>query len=118
MNSLTRNSSTPQIRCRSLTGGRDVSPFLYEANLQGEWVAINYQFAEWLVEDCKIRHEAEQCRNLTGTIQTGAASLSTSLDTTARSSKSSSCVKAMSMSACSLLSGSATSLKGLKNDYQ
>jgi hypothetical protein len=118
MNSLTRNMGTPQIRCRSITGGRDVAPFLYEANLLGEWVAINYQFAAWLVEDMRIKHEAEQCKSLTVGTVTGEETSSGLPVTTGKSSKSYSDVKAMSMTVCSQLSNSATNSQGLKNDYQ
>lgn len=118
MNSLTRNQGTPQIRCRSITGGRDVAPFLYEANLLGEWVAINYQFAAWLVEDMRIKHEAEQCKSLTVSTVTGEETLSSLQDTTGKSSKSYSDVQAMSMSVCSQLSDSGKSLRGSTDDYQ
>lgn len=116
MNSLTRNKGTPQIRCRSVAGS-DSAPFLYEANLQGEWVPINYQFVAWLVEDTKIRHEAEQCKSLTEGTEIGAETSSMSSVTTGKSSKSYSDVKTMSMTVCSRLSNSATNSKGLKNEH-
>ena len=116
MNSLTRNKGTPQIRCRSVAGS-DSAPFLYEANLQGEWVPINYQFVAWLVEDTKIRHEAEQCKSLTESTATGEGTSSVSSATTGKSSKSYSDVKTMSMTVCSQLSNSATNSQGLKNEH-
>lgn len=117
MNSLTRNMGTPQIRCRSMAGS-DATPFLYEANLQGEWVPINYQFVAWLVEDTKIRHEAERCKSLTESTVTGGETSSGLPVTTGKSSKSYSDVKTMSMTVCGLLSNSAKNSQGLKNDYQ
>ena len=116
MNSLTRNKGTPQIRFRSVAGS-DSAPFLYEANLQGEWVPINYQFVAWLVEDTKIRHEAEQCKSLTESTEIGAETSSMSSVTTGKSSKSYSYVKTMSMTVCSQLSNSATNSQGLKNEH-
>lgn len=116
MNSLTRNMGAPQIRCRSVAGS-DTARFLYEANLQGEWVPINYQFVAWLVEDTKIRHEAEQCKSLTESTATGEGTSSGLPDTTGKSSKSYSDVKTMSMTVCSQLSNSATNSQGLKNEH-
>jgi hypothetical protein len=117
MNSLTRNQGTPQIRCRSIAGGRDVAPFLYEANLLGEWVAINYQFAAWLVEDMRIKHEAEQCKSLTVSTVTGEETSSGLPVTTGKSSKSYSDVKAMNMTVCSLLSGPGKNSQGRTNEH-
>lgn len=50
MSNLTRNSVVPQIRCRSMTGGKSASPFRYEVNVMGRWIASNYQFACWVVD--------------------------------------------------------------------
>lgn len=116
MNSLTRNKGIPQIRCRSVAGS-DTARFLYEANLQGEWVPINYQFVAWLVEDTKIRHEAEQCKSLTESTATGEGTSSGLPATTGKSSKSYSDVKTMSMTVCSQLSNFATNSQGLKNEH-
>jgi len=116
MNSLTRSKAVPQIRC-CVTSGDSSGPFRYEANLSGEWVAINYQLVEWLVEDERIKREAELCRNSTCDTSTGAALPSRSSATTGKSSKSSSGVKAMSMTVCSLLSGSKRNSKGRKNEH-
>ncbi|AQT55398.1 TPA: hypothetical protein JD344_01860 [Serratia marcescens] len=50
MSNLTRNSMVPQIRCRAMTGGNSASPFRYEVNVLGRWIASNYQFARWVVD--------------------------------------------------------------------
>jgi len=50
MSNLTRNSIVPQIRCRAMTGGKSASPFRYEVNVMGRWIASNYQFARWVVD--------------------------------------------------------------------
>lgn len=47
MDSLSDKPSGPQIRCLPLRGRSDV--FQYEVNVQGRWIASNYQFACWVV---------------------------------------------------------------------
>lgn len=49
MDSLSDKPSGPQIRCKKLHGRSDV--FQYEVNVQGRWIASNYQFAQWVVDN-------------------------------------------------------------------
>ncbi|MFB5172844.1 hypothetical protein [Erwinia amylovora] len=49
MSILTRNPGVPQLRCRSLSGGKSAATFRYEVNVQGRWIPSNYPFAAWVV---------------------------------------------------------------------
>ena len=49
MDSLSDQPSVPQIRCIPLQGASGV--FQYVVNVQGRWIASNYQFACWVVEN-------------------------------------------------------------------
>ncbi|AUX93672.1 hypothetical protein C2E15_11670 [Mixta gaviniae] len=50
MSILTRKAGVPQLRCRAMSGGKTASPFRYEVNVMGRWIASNYQFAAWVVD--------------------------------------------------------------------
>lgn len=53
MSIVTRNSTVPQIRCRAMPGDNSAVSFRYEVNVLGQWVASNYQFACWVVDNGK-----------------------------------------------------------------
>ncbi len=107
MNSLTANSRLPQLRGIPVPG---TTLFRYERMVSGRWVACNHSRAASIVGVYSRRARA-LCRNLTASTKTHEVSLSMSLVTTGKNSRSFSCARATRMSACSPLSGSGKSLK-------
>ncbi len=113
MNSLTAKGRLPQLRIIPVPG---VQLFRYERRVANRWVVCNHSRAVGVVGVYNRRAKA-LCKSLTANTATGEASQCTSQDTTGKSSRSFSGVKAMSMNVCSLLSGSGKSLQGSKNEH-
>ncbi len=117
MNSLNRYRPAKQFRCPPLVGRN--APFGYEERIQTADGTHNYQSTSDVVGTfAEMNDQGRKAWNLLiGVTETTEESKSMSSDTTANGGKLSSCEKATSMNACSLLTGSGRNLKGLMDEH-